>query len=491
MKPDVSLEIPAANELGHVHFIGVGGAGMSGIARILARRGLPVSGSDARESATLDGLRADGVVVFVGHAAAQVDDADTVVVSTAVRESNDELRRARQLGLVVLHRSQALKAVMAGRRVVAVAGTHGKTTTTGMVTVALRESGGDPSFAIGGELTDGGQNAYDGTGDVFVAEADESDGSFLVYAPRVAIITNAEPDHLDHYGTPEAVRAAFVAFANRVEPGGAVVWCADDDGARAVLDEVGPELAERGVRSVSYGESPEADLRVHDVVPAAGVTFRLVDGERELAVSLRVPGRHNALNAAAAYAAATCLGFPADGVLRGLESFGGTRRRFELKGEQDGVRVVDDYAHHPTEVEAVLRAARPVAGQGRIIAVFQPHLFSRTRIFAEEFGAALGLSDEVVVLDVYPAREDPEPGVTGALISDAVPLRGPLVTFVPGREQGLQRAASLVAARARPGDLVMTIGAGDVTELGPMVLARLRSADSPTGGRPGEPALAP
>jgi UDP-N-acetylmuramate--alanine ligase len=221
----------------------------------------------------------------------------------------------------------------------------------------------------------------------------------------------------------------------------------------------------------------DADLRMSDIEPTAeGVGFRLLDGDRELTLGLRVPGRHNALNATAAYAAATCLGFPAEAVQRGLESFGGTRRRFEFKGEQDGVRVVDDYAHHPTEVSALLRAARPVAGEGRIIAVFQPHLFSRTRIFAEEFGVALGLADEVVVLEVYPAREDPEPGVTGALICDTVPLPGARVTFVPGREQGLERAATVVAARCRAGDLVLTIGAGDVTELGPMVLSRLRSA---------------
>lgn len=477
MKPDVTQEIPVAEKLGHVHLVGIGGAGMSGIARLLAARGLAVSGSDARGSAMVDALRADGITVHVGHDAGHVDDADTVVVSTAVRESNPELARARERGLPVLHRSQALAALMAGSRVVAVAGTHGKTTTTGMVTVVLRESGGDPSFAIGGELTEGGENAHAGTGNTFVAEADESDGSFLVYAPRVAILTNVEPDHLDHYGTPEAVREAFAAFVRRVEPGGAVVWCADDEGAREVLEGAHAVLAERGVRSVSYGTSSEADLRVEEIEPdGAGMRFVLDDAGRRRRVGLRVPGRHNALNATAAYAAATCLGFDPGEVAEALGAFGGTRRRFEAKGEAGGVRVVDDYAHHPTEVAAVLRAARAVAGDGRVVVAFQPHLFSRTRIFADEFATALGLADEVVVLDVYAAREDPDPEVTGALIADRIPLPGAAVGFLPQGPDLLARAARELADRARPGDLVLTVGAGDVTAVGPLVLQLLHGS---------------
>jgi UDP-N-acetylmuramate--alanine ligase len=476
VKPDLTLEVPPADRLGHVHFIGIGGAGMSGIARILLARGLPVSGSDAKDSRMLAALRALGAQVHVGHAAEHLDGVATVVVSSAVRETNPELARARAEGLLILHRSQALAAVMAGRRAAAVAGTHGKTTTTSMLTVALQHCGADPSFAIGGELTEGGANAHDGSGDVFVAEADESDGSFLIYRPAVSIVTNVEPDHLDHYGTPEAVEAAFDAFADRIVPGGLLVACADDAGslrvARRAADRRAGDLVVR-----TYGESAEADVRITDLdASGSRVSFALpVAGELSVRVTLRVPGRHNALNAAAAWTAATGLGLPGDRVAAGLETFGGTRRRFETKGEAAGVRVFDDYAHHPTEVAAALRSARAVAGEGRVLAAFQPHLYSRTRLFAAEFAQALGLADEVVVLDVYGAREDPEPGVTGALIADQVPLEAGRVAFV----RSWSKVAAELASRARPGDLVLTIGAGDVTMLGPEVLDALGAASGP------------
>jgi len=483
VKPDLTLEVPAADRLGHVHFIGIGGAGMSGIARILLARGLVVSGSDAKDSRGLAALRALGATVRVGHAAEHLDGASTVVVSSAVRDTNPELARARAEGLLVLHRSQALAAVMAGRRGVAVAGTHGKTTTTSMLTVALQHCGADPSFAIGGELTEGGANAHDGSGDVFVAEADESDGSFLIYRPVVSIITNVEPDHLDHYGTGEAVEAAFDAFADRVRPGGLLVACADDPGSRRVAERAASRrTGELTVRT--YGESADADVRIVDLdASGSRVAFGLVaggSGEAALdlparTLTLRVPGRHNALNAAAALTAAIGLGLPGDRVAAGLEAFAGTRRRFEAKGEAGGVRVFDDYSHHPTEVAAALRSARAVATPGRVIAAFQPHLYSRTRIFAADFATALGLADEVVVLDVYGAREDPEPGVTGALIADRVPLPAGQVAFVPS----WSRVAAELARRARPGDVVLTIGAGDVTMLGPEVLEALGASREP------------
>jgi UDP-N-acetylmuramate--alanine ligase len=477
VKPDLSLEVPAADRLGRVHFIGIGGAGMSGIARILLARGVAVSGSDAKDSRGLAALRALGADVHVGHAAEYVAGAATVVVSSAVRENNAELVRARSGGLLVLHRSQALAAVMAGRRGVAVAGTHGKTTTTSMLTVALQHCGADPSFAIGGELTEGGANAHDGSGDVFVAEADESDGSFLIYRPAVSIITNVEPDHLDHYGTADAVEAAFDAFTDRIVPGGLLVACADDPGARRVAVRA---AARRGgdLTVRTYGESPDADVRIAGLdVSGSRASFCLeaAPGPATRRLVLRVPGGHNALNAAAAWTAAVGLGLPADRVAAGLEAFGGTRRRFEAKGEVAGVRVFDDYSHHPTEVAAALRAARAVAGPGRVIAAFQPHLFSRTRIFAAAFAAALALADEVVVLDVYPAREDPEPGVTGALIADRVPLGPGRVAFVPS----WSKVAGELAARARPGDVVLTIGAGDVTMIGPELLEALRRSREP------------
>lgn len=482
MKVDLTVPVPAARDLGRVHFIGIGGAGMSGIARILLARGLRVSGSDAKESATLAALRALGATVHVGHDAGHVADADTVVVSSAVRDSNPELVAAREQGRQVLHRSHALAALMQGRRGIAVAGTHGKTTTTAMVTVALQHCGADPSFAIGGELTESGVGAHDGLGDVFVAEADESDGSFLLYRPQVAVITNVEPDHLDHYGSPEAVEAAFAAFADRVAPGGLVVACADDPGSAAIAGAAAGRRSGDGVRVLTYGWSDGADTRLSG--PAPDGSFALCDaaGREVVRLTLRVPGRHNMLNAAAAWTAATGLGFDPAALAAGLEQFRGTRRRFEVRGAAAGVVVVDDYAHHPTEVAAVLRAAREAEGAARVIAVFQPHLYSRTRIFGADFGAALGLADEVVVMDVYAAREDPEPGVSGALIADAVPLPPERVAYVPS----WSAVAGAVAGKARAGDLVLTIGAGDVTMLGPQILAEL--AERGAADQPADPA---
>jgi UDP-N-acetylmuramate--alanine ligase len=486
--PDPAVRVPPAADLGAVHLIGVGGAGMSGIARILRARGLPVSGSDARDSDTLAALRALGIRTCVGHSAEQLGDASTVVVSSAVREQNPELAEARRRGLLVLHRSQALAAVMSGRRVVAVAGTHGKTTTTSMVAVALRGVGLDPSFAIGGELTGAGTNAHDGTGDVFVAEADESDGSFLLYSSRVGVVTNVEADHLDHYGTAEAVHEAFTGFCARVVDGGALVVCADDAGALRLAERVAPDLERRGVRLVTYGEGTTADVRVADLEPRRHGSEFDVHGLAGLTerVSLRVPGRHNVLNATAALAACAALGVDPGAAGRALATFDGARRRFEPRGEAAKVRVFDDYAHHPTEVQALLHAAREVAAPGRVVAVFQPHLFSRTRLFATDFGLALGLADEVVVMDVYAAREDPEPGVTGDLVASAVPLPEDRVVFAARAEQ----AVAEVVRRVQPGDVVLTVGAGDVTEVGPLILAALEPDRRPAAA-PGGDAVGP
>lgn len=454
-----------SGDLGRVHFIGIGGAGMSGIARIMLMRGLPVSGSDARDSRTITLLRAQGARIDIGHEAGHVEEVDTVVVSSAIREANPELQRARELGLRVLHRSAALASLMVGQRAVAVAGTHGKTTTTSMTTVALQHAGADPSFAIGGVLTTTGANSHEGSGDVFVAEADESDGSFLLYAPTVGVITNVEADHLDHYGTAEAVEAAFDQFCDqtRDSTGGTVIVCSDDPGSR----RVGEHARERGVQVLFYGTGEDCEVRIVDLdVTGRGASFGLViEGRRVGSVSLQQPGTYNALNAAAAAAVAHVLGFPIDRALAGLEAFGGTRRRFDLRGEAAGVRVYDDYAHHPTELTALLHAARGVVDPGgRVLAVFQPHLFSRTQSFAAEFATALTLADEAVVMDVYPAREDPIPGVTGALIADRVPA-----AFLPNFADVVEH----VRSRARPGDIVLTIGAGDVTVLGPEILESL------------------
>ncbi|AWS42071.1 UDP-N-acetylmuramate--L-alanine ligase [Streptosporangium sp. 'caverna'] len=455
----------AAGDLGRVHFIGIGGSGMSGIARILLKRGVPVSGSDSRGSDMLNGLRELGARVHIGHAASHIKNIDTVVVSTAIRDSNPELGEALRQGLRVIPRAAALASVMAGKTGVALAGTHGKTTTTSMLTVALQKCGADPSYCVGGQLVTTGLGADEGTGEVFVAEADESDGSFLMLAPDIAVVTNVEPDHLDNYGDPRAVYDSFARFVERV--GKTMVICADDPGSAALV----PIARARGLRVITYGEAEDADLRVGEITPdGLGITFE-VHGHGE--VRLAVPGRHNALNAAAAIAVAAELGVSFDEIRDGLAAFTGAKRRFEAKGEAGGVAVFDSYAHHPTELAADLRAARDVvasfSGTGRVIAVFQPHLYSRTRFFADEFGIALGLADEAIVLDVYGAREDPEPGVSGALVAGKVPLPADRVAYVPQRES----VPALVAGRARPGDIVLTMGAGDVTELGPKIVAEL------------------
>lgn len=453
-----------AGELGRVHFIAIGGAGMSGIARIMLRRGIEVSGSDARDSELLTQLGELGAKVFVGHDAGHLADADTVVVSSAIREGNPELAAARERGLRVLHRSEALAALMAGRRAVAVAGTHGKTTTTSMLTVVLQYAGADPSYCIGGQLITTGLGADEGSGDVFLAEADESDGSFLRYTPYLAIVTNVEADHLDNYGGFEKVKENFAAFVDRIEPGGILVAGIDDPVAR----DLAVAAAARGVTVRTYGEAADADLRVTGFTPRGlGSSFE-IDGLGR--VELTVPGRHNALNATAAVAAALALGNDFTAVRDGLAMFGGAMRRLELKGDVAGVQVFDSYAHHPTELTADLEATRDYAGErGRIVAVFQPHLYSRTRFFAAEFGMALGLADVAVVLDVYGAREDPEPGVTGQLIADAVPAGTAQVVYEPD----LGAVPARVASLTRPGDIVITLGAGDVTKLGPLILERL------------------
>ena len=468
--------IPALETLGGVHFVGIGGAGMSGIARIMLARGLRVSGTDRRDSPAMRALAALGARVEVGHAAEHLGEAATVVVSTAIRPDNPELVTARERGLKVLPRAVALAAVMAGSRSVAVAGTHGKTSTTSMLTVAVQACGVDPSFAIGGTLNESGSNAHAGQGDVFLAEADESDRSFLLLAPHGAIVTNVEADHLDNYGDLAAVEEAFDAFVRTVADGGFLVLCADDPGA-ARLAEVG---AGTPVRLRTYGLQPGADLQLLDlrVAPDGTRYTAVLDGQTLGEVHIRLPGAHMALNSAAALLAGLELGLPAAGLIGGLGRFGGVHRRFELKGVAAGVRVYDDYAHHPTEVAAQLRAARAVTGSGRLLVLFQPHLYSRTAQFATGFGEALGLADQVVVMEVYGAREDPVPGVTGALVADAVPLPADAVAFEPS----WSAAAPAMAARARPGDLVVTMGAGDVSMVGPEVLAALSEPDE--GGEP-------
>lgn len=461
---------------GRLHFVGIGGAGMSVVAELFLAAGREVSGSDARASAVLDRLAALGADVHVGHRAEHVAGAGTVVVSTAVRAENPELVAAREAGIPVLHRSAALALAAAGKDFVAVAGAHGKTTTSAMLAVALREVGADPSYAIGGEVVALGTGAHAGAGPAFVAEADESDRSFLAYAPRVAVVTNVEADHLDNYASEAAVHEAFEEFVARLVPGGLLVACRDDAGSARLV----AHARERGLRVRTYGTAASAELAGEDDVAirverldpdGSGSTLRWHRAGAEpfeVALALGVPGAHNVLNATAAWCAGVELGAPPVPLAGALATFSGTRRRFEDKGVAAGVRVVDDYAHHPTEVAALLAAARLAAGDGRVVVLFQPHLYSRTLAFAPEFAAALSSADEVVVTAIYGAREDPRPGVTSALITDAVAAGvGPEhVHHVPDRLE----AARTVAALARPGDLLLTVGAGDVTELGPVVL---------------------
>ena len=467
------------------HLIGVGGAGMSVVAQLLAERGARVSGTDSHDSAALARLRALGLDVTVGHDPARVPPEATVVVSTAVKEDNPELAAARDRGQEVVHRSQALALAAEGREFVAVAGAHGKTTTSGMLAEALTATGADPSFAIGGVVRALRTGAHLGTGPVFVAEADESDRSFLNYTPRVEVVTNVEPDHLDTYGTPAAFDAAFVSFAHCLAPSGLLVACADDPGSLRLARRAAGD----GLRVVTYGMVAVADLPGGRLVGEAHVQVHVVgrhsDGSdvelhpttvqgpvSPVTLRLAVPGDHVALDAAGAWCAGVELGTDPEAMARGLGAFTGTGRRFEDRGEVAGVRVVDDYAHHPTEIEALLATARRVADErgGRVLVLFQPHLFSRTRAFADRFGAALRAADSVVVTDVYPAREAAEdfPGVTGETVSLRIPDgRG---RCVPDRLE----AAHTVAHEARRGDLLLTVGAGDVTELADVVLGDLR-----------------
>ena len=463
---------PTLDGVGRVHLVGVGGAGMSALARLMLAQGVTVSGSDAKESRRLVALRTLGAEVHVGHDASGLDGdppASVVVVSTAIPPTNPEVVEARRRGLPVWTRAEALNAVMEGREPIAVAGTHGKTTTTSMITVALQACGEDPSFAIGSELQSSGTNAHWGSGPHFVVEADESDGSFLAITPRVAVVTNVEADHLDHWPDLESIEDAFVRFcAATKEVSGVAVICADDPGARRVAERARAE----GVTVVTYGQSADADLRITDpAAQARGWSFGIVDrGVRRGSVALQVPGLHNALNAAAALAVSSVLRVSEAEAAEGLASFTGTQRRFELRGQVDGIRVYDDYAHHPTEVEATLRAAREVAGEGRVVVAFQSHRYMRTAVFAREFGEALGLADEVIVLEVYSAGEQPIAGASGEVIAAAVPLPAGSVHFEPS----WSHVPQAVVERARPGDVVMTMGAGDVGLLAPQIVELLR-----------------
>ncbi|MFT4123473.1 MAG: UDP-N-acetylmuramate--L-alanine ligase [Microbacteriaceae bacterium] len=460
IKPDLALPLP--ERITAPHFVGIGGSGMSGIARMFLDAGLTVTGSDRSESHNTEQLRALGATVAIGHDAANLPaEADVLVFTGALWADNPEYLAAVARGIPVLHRSQALAWLIRGSRLISVAGAHGKTTSTGMVVTALARLGADPSFVNGGVIQSLGRSARRGAGELTVIEADESDGSFLLYDTAVALITNVDADHLDHYGSHEAFDDAFVRFADAARE--LVVISSDDAGARRVR----ARLSHR--RIVTFGESAEADVRVHDIVAEGPVRLRITADGRSHDVALRVPGRHNAINAAGAFAVLTGLGFGAEEALAGIAGFGGTERRFELHGVVRGVSVYDDYAHHPTEVAAALATARSVLGGHRLIAIHQPHLYSRTRLMAGDFARVYErLADHTIVLDVFGAREDPEPGVTGALVAERFtdPAR---VDFLPDWQRAAERAAEI----ATEGDLIMTLSCGDVYRIIPRVLAAL------------------
>ena len=481
---DVGPEGLGPSELGRVHLLGLAGVGVSAVARLLHSAGVGISGTDGKELPVLDEFRAAGVPVRVGYSAENLssvegetgEQIDTIIASSVAKQGNPEYDEALRRGLRVLHRSQGLAAVMADRRSVAVAGTHGKTTTSAMTTVLLQQGGLEPSFAVGATVSGLGVNAAAGGGDWFVAEADESDGSLLNYRPEVAIVTNVEADHLDHHGTEEAFHQVFVEFTSWILDGGELIICRDDAGTRQLLQTVASDLVERGITVTTYGFDEGSDLQIvehgdgHE--GSVGQRFRVSARAGAAAeVRLVVPGRHNALNATAALAVGLRAGMSLDEGAQALVHFQGAARRFDRRGEHRGVQVFDDYAHHPTEVAAVLSAARSAVGEhARVHAIFQPHLFSRTQSFAAGFATALSAADTVAVLEIYPAREEPIPGVSSRLITD------PLFSGARAPRGGLldsDEAVRLVAEAASSGDIILTLGAGDVTALGPGLVEAL------------------
>ncbi len=441
-----------------VHFIGIGGAGMSGLARISLSHGISVSGSDAKDSSVVKALQALGATISTQHAASNVDGADLVVYSTAISATNPELMRAQELKLTTLTRAAALSILMSESKSIAVAGTHGKTTTSSMMAVALQACGADPSFAIGGTITASGSNAHRGTGEIFVAEADESDGSFIEYHPYAAIVTNIEHDHVDFFATPEDVASAFKDFAATIAHDGFLTHCGDDDGAKALASTI------TSCALISYGTGDDCDLRLDSIeLEAMGSRARAIwRGKVVGFIELGVPGHHNLLNAAAVLATGLNLGFTAPELLTGLAVFRGTGRRFELKGTVHGIRVIDDYGHHPTEIDVTLKAARRFAGEGRLIVIFQPHRYSRTKAFSSQFAKVLDGADRAIVLEVYAASEKPIAGVTSRLITDAMSHGEYIPNFI--------EVTDSVIESAQPQDVIITLGAGDVSSLAPIIV---------------------
>lgn len=441
-----------------IHFVGVGGSGMSGLARIAISHGIQVSGSDASETSVISALKALGVEISIGHQEENIKGADLIVFSNAIKSDNPERVAGFKFGIPAITRASALALFMSEAISIAIAGTHGKTTTSSMMTVALQSAGADPSFAIGGILKSSGSNAHRGSGKYFVAEADESDGSFVAYHPHAAVITNVEWDHVDHFLTEQDVFKAFDEFVKTVS--GFLVYCADDNGANEIARKA-------NVKTIGYGQSSNAALRVDQIfLSAGGSTARVLwNGAKIGTMELSVPGEHNVLNAAAVLAVGLELGLPANLLLDGLVKFHGAGRRFELKGAVNGIRVIDDYGHHPTEIKVTLETAKRYAGGGRVLVIFQPHRYSRTKTFMNQFVDALSLADKSWLLEVYAANEQPLSGVSSANIARQLDNSQFEPNFIAVTEA--------IAAEAKPGDVIITLGAGDVSSIGPLIIEEL------------------
>lgn len=448
-----------------VHFVGIGGAGMSAIAKVLLEMGYNISGSDLKPSSTIQRLESLGASTYIGHRRENLNAPDLLVVSSAIPEANVEVVAAREANIPIYTRGEILAELMNMKRGIAVAGSHGKTTTTSMISLVLEKNGLDPTFLIGGELNDIGGNAKLGTGEYLVAEADESDGSFLRLQPEIAVVTNIENDHLDYYGTVDKIVEAFAAFVAAVKKGGVAVLCRDS----YLVEKIIPGV--KG-RVITYGiHQQEAHLTARDITPLdLGSRCRVYRGGRELGqLTLKVPGEHNVANSLAAVAVGLELGLSFSQIAEALETFRGVHRRFELLGEVAGIKVVDDYAHHPTEIRATLKAAR--AGIfNRIIVIFQPHRYTRTKFLKAEFGRAFTAADEVIVTDIYSAGEQPIPGITGETIAAEIGAQGIRVKYI----EEMAEIPRYLKGRLGRGDLVLTIGAGDVWKVGEELVACLK-----------------
>lgn len=451
--------------LHNIHFIGIGGAGMSAIAYVLLKRGYDVTGSDLNAGHMSAHLAEEGAMVFMGHDACQVDGADAVVISTAIHENNPELAAARAQGIPVLHRSDVLAAILNAADGVAVAGAHGKTTTSAMISCISAEGDIDPTIIIGGEVSSLGGNARNGLGRFVVAEADESDGSFLKFHPYLAVVTNIEDDHLDHYGTEENIYQAFKQFLSNIKAGGKAVLCVDNAKVRRLAEETDQTV-------ITYGmEGEDADYTARDIVYGVdGTSYKLYyHGEFLTDVHLIVPGRHNVLNSMGAFAAAREMGIATDSILASLSKFGGAKRRFETKGKVKGVWVVDDYAHHPTEIGVTLKAACQTK-PNRLLCVFQPHRYTRTQLLFNEFCQCFTGCDELILTDIYSAGEAPIAGISSEKLAVGVQAAlGLNVRYIPK----LSKVEEYLETHVQSGDLVMTIGAGDVFKVGEELVREL------------------